>query len=56
MSGWTIDENVDERQYDPKLMISRTSTPASAGRSRRPSRRRRGVPIASVAIYAPPRR
>src|SRR5690349_2647749 len=42
MVGSTVEENVVERQNEEKLMTSRTSTPASAGRSRRPSRRRRG--------------
>src|SRR3954452_6772518 len=35
MVGSTVAENVVERQYEEKLMTSRTSTPASAGRSRR---------------------
>src|SRR5690349_20411995 len=39
MVGSTVAEKVVERQYEEKLMTSRTSTPASAGRSRR---RRRG--------------
>ena len=37
--GSTVEEKVVERQYEEKLMISRTSTPARAGRSRRRNRR-----------------
>src|SRR3954451_21365718 len=38
MVGSTVAEKVVERQYEEKLMTSRTSTPASAGRSSRRSR------------------
>ncbi len=36
MVGSTVDEKVDERQYEEKFTTSRTSTPVIAGRSRRP--------------------
>ncbi len=32
MVGSTVDENVDERQNEEKLTISRTITPAQGGR------------------------
>src|SRR5438093_298858 len=38
MVGSTVEEKVAERQYEEKFTTSRTRTPVSAGRSRRPMR------------------